>query len=166
MGNKYSHAKALLNVSVGTAGAALVAIFGECNDSLFALIVLMCIDFITGLIVAGIFNDSNKSENGGLSSKICLQGIAKKVCTLLLVAMAYQAEILLSVDYIRTAIIWGLCANEMISVTENSVKMKILPESVQKILEKAIGMLNKEEKEDKPKRTRKSNKKDSDDKNE
>lgn len=158
--------KLAIVLSTSSLGVILTQIFGEWNDSLFALIILMCIDFITGLIVAGIFNDSNKSENGGLSSKICLQGIAKKVCTLLLVAMAYQAEILLSVDYIRTAIIWGLCANEMISITENSVRMKILPESVQKILEKAIGMLNKEEKENKPKRTRKPNKKDGEDKDE
>ena len=156
--------KLAIVLSTSSLGVILTQIFGEWNDSLFALIILMCIDFVTGLIVAGIFNDSGKSENGGLSSKICLQGIAKKVCTLLLVAMAYQAEILLSVDYIRTAIIWGLCANEMISITENSVRMKILPESVQKILEKAIGMLNKEEKENKPKR--KPNKKDGEDKNE
>lgn len=156
--------KLAIILSTSSFGVILTQIFGEWNDSLFALIILMCIDFITGLIVAGIFNDSNKSENGGLSSKICLQGISKKVCTLLLVAMAYQAEILLSVDYIRTAIIWGLCANEMISVTENSVKMKILPESVQKILEKAIGMLNKEENKDKPKRVGKSNKNNNDDK--
>lgn len=133
-------------ITIGTAGgvgAILSAIFGEWNDSLLALVILMCIDFVTGLIVAALFNKSSKTANGGLSSRECLKGIARKSCTLLIVAVAYQAEVLLSVDYIRTAVIWGLCAAEIISIIENAVAMGILPPTVQRIFEKIIGMLNK-----------------------
>ena len=129
----------------GGAGAVFTSIFGEWNDSLYALVVLMCIDFITGLIVAGLFNRSKKTANGGLSSKECLKGIARKSCTLLIVAVAYQAEVLLSVNYIRAAVIWGLCAAEIISITENAVDMDIMPPTVQKIMKKVIGLLNKDD---------------------
>lgn len=138
-------------VAIGTAGAAgavFSSIFGEWSNSLFALVVLMCIDFLTGIIVAALFNKSPKTKNGGLSSKECLKGIAKKSCTLLIVAVAYQAEVLLSVDYIRDAVIYGLCAAEIISIMENAVTMKILPPPVQKIFEKVIGALNGEKGEE------------------
>lgn len=133
--------------AAGGAGAILSTIFGEWSNSLLALVILMCIDFITGLIVAALFNKSPKTENGGLSSKECLKGIAKKVCTPLIVAVAYQAEVLLSVDYIRTAVIWGLCAAEIISIIENAVAMGILPPTVQRIFEKIIGLLNRNDDE-------------------
>lgn len=129
--------------ATGGIGAILSAIFGEWNDSLFALVVLMCIDFVTGLVVAALFNKSSKTANGGLSSRECLKGIARKTCTLLIVAAAYQADILLSVDYIRAAVIWGLCAAELISIIENAVAMGILPPPVQRIFEKVIGLLNR-----------------------
>ena len=125
----------------GGIGAVLSAIFGEWTNSLLALVILMIIDFITGLIVAALFNKSPKTENGGLSSKECLKGIAKKVCTLLIVAAAYQAEVLLSVGYIRITVICGLCAAEFISIAENAVAMDILPPSVQRIFKKIIGLL-------------------------
>ena len=127
--------------AAGGAGAILSTIFGEWSDNLLALVILMCIDFATGLIVAGLFQRSKKTANGGLSSRECLRGIARKVCTLFIVAVAYQAEVLLSVDYIRAAVIWGLCAAEMISITENAVAMDILPPSVQKVFKKVIGLL-------------------------
>lgn len=135
--------KLLLSCASGLTGCILTKIFGEFNDSIFALITLMVIDFITGLFVAGIFNKSTKTFNGGLSSKACVQGIAKKVAILLLVAVGYQIEILLQNAYpIKTFITWGLCTGEVISIIENAVQMEILPKNVQKILEKAIGILN------------------------
>lgn len=133
--------------AAGGAGAILSAIFGEWSDSLLALVILMCIDFAMGLTVAGLFQKSNKTANGGLSSRECLRGIARKSCTLLIVAVAYQAEVLLSVDYIRTAVIWGLCAAEIISIIENAVAMGILPPTVQRIFEKIIGLLNRNDDE-------------------
>lgn len=137
----------ILSISVGSIGVFLTKIFGEFNDSIFALIVLMSIDFITGLFVAAVFNKSEKTFNGGLSSKICIQGIAKKIVTLLLVAVGYQTEILLNGQYqIKTFITWGLCTGEIISIIENAVQMEVLPKNVQKIFEKAIGLLDQKNK--------------------
>ena len=55
--------------AVGTAGAAIAKAFGGWDNAVFTLIIFMCIDYAMGLIVAGVFKKSEKSENGGLSSK-------------------------------------------------------------------------------------------------
>lgn len=133
-------------LSAGAAGAAFSAIFGEWSNDLQALIVLMCIDFITGLMVAGLFQKSAKTFSGGLSSKECVKGIAKKTGEMMLVAAAYQSQILLSGSYdipIRAYVISALCAAEIISIMENAGAMDILPESAQKIFRKAIDALDK-----------------------
>lgn len=143
-------------------GVVFASIFGEWNNDVLALIILMAIDFITGIITAAAFQKSSKSETGGLSSKAALKGIAKKVCEMMLVAVAYQSEVLLHVDYVRVAVIWALCAAEIISITENAADMDILPESVKKIFENVIKTLDKNAK---PTTKRKPNKKDGDNKN-
>lgn len=145
--NGVNHIKSAIVASSSVVGIFLTQLFGEWNTSLFALVVLMTIDFITGLAVAGIFQKSTKTFSGGLSSRVCAMGIAKKVGTLLLVAVAYQADILLSVDYLRAAVIWALCASEILSIIENAGAMGILPESVQKIFNKIIDALNNETQE-------------------
>ena len=127
-------------------GIVFARIFGEWDNDILALIILMAIDFITGLAAAAFFRRSKKSANGGLSSSAALRGIAKKVCEMMLVAAAYQSEILLHIDYLRIAVIWGLCAAEIISITENAAYMDILPESVKKIFDNVINTLNKNDK--------------------
>jgi toxin secretion/phage lysis holin len=102
----------------------------------------MVIDFIMGLLLAIVFHKSSKSKKGGLSSAAAWKGVAKKTCTLLLVAVAYQADILLSTAYIRPTVVGALCASEIISIVENAAKMGILPEPVQKLLDKVIDILN------------------------
>lgn len=127
----------------GCTGIIFTRIFGVWNDSVFALLILMAIDFAMGLIVAGLFQKSTKTLSGGLSSKECVKGIAKKVCEFLLVAAAFQGDKLLGVDYARTFVIWGLCAAEIISIMENAGAMEILPASVQNVFKKIIDTLNK-----------------------
>ena len=127
----------------GSLGVIFSSVFGEWNNDVLALIILMAIDFITGIITAAAFQKSSKSETGGLSSKAAFKGIAKKVCEMMLVAVAYQSEVLLHVDYIRAAVIWALCAAEIISITENAADMDILPESVRKIFDNTVRSLNK-----------------------
>ena len=52
--------------AVGTAGAAVAKALGGWDNAVFTLIIFMCIDYAMGLIVAGVFKKSEKSENGGL----------------------------------------------------------------------------------------------------
>ena len=145
--NEVNSAKAVLISASGAAGVVFTKIFGSLNDDLLSLILLMIIDFITAFILAALFRKSTKTINGGLSSRACMQGIAKKVAGIMLVAVAYRSEQLLGVDYLRVAVIWGLCAAEIISILENAGRMGILPKGVQKTFEKIIDTLNGKNKE-------------------
>ncbi len=137
-----SYSKFSISAAAGVIAAFGAYIFGEWSNDILALIVLMAIDFIMGLLLAIVFRKSPKSKKGGLSSAAAWKGVAKKTCTLLLVAVAYQADTLLSTAYIRPTVVGALCASEIISIVENAAKMGILPEPVQKLLDKAIDILN------------------------
>ena len=161
--NNLNNLKFTIITSSGVAGVFLTQIFGEWNDSLFALVIMMAIDFITGLIVAGLFQKSTKTFSGGLSSRVCAKGIAKKVAMIFLVAVAYQGDKILGVDYFRTAVIWALCASEILSIIENAGAMEMLPESVQKIFRKIIDALNADTKKHMKDELDKQNKDEDDD---
>jgi len=65
-------------------------------DSLMvALIVLMSIDFISGLLLAIVFKKSKETPSGRLSSAAGINGLAKKIFILFLVAMSQQLDIIL-----------------------------------------------------------------------
>ena len=146
------NAHVILSTAAGTAGGVFSMFFGAWNDDLTAFLILMAVDFITGVILAAVFQKSTKSENGALSSKECFRGIARKTCELLVVSAAYQSERLTGIPYVRSLVIWGLCASELISIMENAAFMGILPESVQKVFDKIIDVLNKKNNDDKDKK--------------
>ena len=54
---------------VGTVGSLVASIFGGWTESLTTLLIFMCIDYATGLIVAGVFHKSQKTESGALESR-------------------------------------------------------------------------------------------------
>lgn len=89
-------------------------------DKLFvALLVCMLIDYVSGMIVAAVFNNSPKTDTGALESNAGLKGLAKKIFILLIVAVAVQIDSVLNSDFIRNAVILGFIANEALSVMEN-----------------------------------------------
>ena len=87
------------------------------------LIIFMAIDYITGLMVAGIFQKSNKSENGGLQSKAGFKGLCRKGVMLLIVLVACRLDLTLGSDFVRNAVVWAFVANE---TTQIGLKMEIL----------------------------------------
>lgn len=131
----------------GVLGAAIAEALGGWDNAVITLIAFMAIDFVMGLICALVFGKSNKSANGSLSSSACWKGLIKKVCTLLIVVVAQRIDILTGSEYIRNAVVIAFCVSELISICENAGLMGILPEGVQKILNKAIDVLkNKNDK--------------------
>lgn len=106
--------------SIGVIGSMIASFFGGWSSDLATLMIFMGIDYITGLIVAGVFKKSKKSKNGGLESKVGFKGLAKKVMILLFVLIGYRLDLLLGSDYIRTAIVIAFIVNETISITENA----------------------------------------------
>ncbi len=119
-------------------------LIGGTDAALFTLVILMCVDYISGILVAGVFKNSPKTENGALESKTGFKGLVKKGMCLLIVIVAARLDILMETHYIRSAVITGFSLNELISIVENAGLMGIpLP----KPLLNAIELLKKKEDE-------------------
>lgn len=126
---------------VGVIGSAFVALFGGWDSSLVTLVILMCADYITGLIVAGVFHTSKKTDTGTLESRAGWKGLCRKGTILLFVLIAYRLDLVIGVNYIRQAVIIGFIANEVISLVENAGLMGVPLPSV---ITKAIDILTKQ----------------------
>lgn len=128
--------KEYICVSAGIVGSFIIKALGGWDESMTALILFMSIDYITGLMVAAVFNNSPKTKSGGIESKAGWQGLCRKCATLLFVIIAHYLDVMLHVDYIRNAVIVGFLTNELISVIENAGLMGIpLPTVITKALE-------------------------------
>jgi toxin secretion/phage lysis holin len=137
---------------LGLIGGLIASWFGGWDTGLQTLIVFMAVDYISGLIVAGVFKNSNKTESGALESRAGWKGLIRKCMTLLFVLVAYRLDLMIGQDYIRDAVIIGFCANELISIIENAGLMGIpLPTVLQKALDILI-QKGEELNEDIPKR--------------
>lgn len=131
---------------LGAAGSIVVSVLGGWDSGLATLIIFMAIDYIMGLIVAGIFRNSPKTQSGTLESRAGWKGLCRKCVTLLLVLVAHWLDIIIGVNYIRNAVIIGFVANELISIVENAGLMGIPLPSV---LNSAIDILIKKTEEKK-----------------
>ncbi len=98
----------------------------------------MAIDYFSGLVVAGVFHASNKSQSGALESRAGFKGLCRKALVLLFVLIAARLDIVMGTAYIRDTVIIGFIANELISIVENAGLMGIpLPA----VMTKAIDVL-------------------------
>ena len=120
----------------GVMGGTLAMLLGGWDARLMTLLIFMGIDYVSGLVVAGVFHKSKKSENGALESKAGWKGLAKKAMTLLFVLIAHQLDVVIGVAYIRDAVIIGFITNELISIVENAGLMGVpLPVVVKKAID-------------------------------
>ena len=116
--------------------------FGGWSDALITLIVFMSIDYATGLIVAGVFKKSKKSESGALESRAGFKGLCRKGVALLIVLVAVRLDIVMHTSYIKDAVIIAFIANESISIIENAGLMGI---PVPSVIAKAIDVLKEKD---------------------
>lgn len=128
---------------IGVCGSALCYFLGGWDASLICLFVFMLVDLICGLIVAIVFHKSPKNENGKLESKQFIKGVCKKIAIIALVGVSHLLDIILGVDFIRTAAIFAFIANETISIIENAGLMGIpIPSPIINALELLEGKNN------------------------
>lgn len=128
----------ILSTIIGVIGAMLTSLFGGWSAGMTTLIFFMAIDYLSGLIVAGVFKKSTKSKNGALESKAGFKGLCRKFMTLVFVMIAYRLDMMIGTDYIRDVVVIAFCTNELISIVENAGLMGIpLPG----IITKAIDIL-------------------------
>ncbi len=135
--------KEKLCVLLGLMGSWVISLFGGWDAALFTLVIFMGIDYVTGLIVAGVFHTSKKTENGTLESHIGWEGLCKKGMTLLVVLVACRLDLMMGSGFIRDAVIIAFVANETISIIENAGLMGI---PVPAVIAKAVEVLKKKNK--------------------
>ena len=110
---------------VGMIGSTIAGIFGGWSSGLTTLLIFMAIDYISGLVVAGVFHASPKSETGALESRAGWKGLVRKGMTLLIVLIGCRLDMLLGLNYIRDALVIAFILNEVISITENAGLMGV-----------------------------------------
>lgn len=123
------------------AGLSLVGTFvaealGGWDAAMQVLVALMVADYVTGVLVAAVWHNSNKSQSGALDSKAGFKGLVKKCMILLLVWIGVLLDQAMGTNYIRTAVVLFFIGNEGISLLENLGLMGVpYPAFLQKALE-------------------------------
>ena len=110
-------------------GVFLGWFFGGFDGFLYALLAFVCIDYITGVMVAVV--------NKTISSEVGFKGIFKKVLifTLIGVANIIDVNVLQSGSAIRTAVIFFYLSNEGFSILENAAALDLpIPNKLKEIL--------------------------------
>lgn len=124
----------------GIVGSLIASAFGGWTASLTTLLIFMGIDYISGLIVAGVFHKSPKTETGSLESRAGFKGLIRKATILLLVLVGYRLDIAVGSSYIKDAVCIAFIVNEVISIVENAGLMGL---PVPAALIKAVDILKK-----------------------
>ncbi|MCQ2558877.1 MAG: phage holin family protein [Oscillospiraceae bacterium] len=127
---------------LGAAGAAIASVYGGWTTAMTTLLIFMGIDYLSGIVVAAVFKNSPKSENGALESRAGWKGLIRKGMTLLIVLIAARIDVLLSTTYFRDATCIAFIVNETLSIIENAGLMGVpIPE----VITKAIELLKRKE---------------------
>lgn len=126
--------------AIGVIGSTIASLFGGFDAALITLIIFMGVDYITGLIVAGVFHKSAKTKNGALESGAGWKGLCKKGVTLLVVLVACRLDLVMGSNFIRDAVVIAFIANETISIIENAGLMGV---PIPTVITKAIEVLKK-----------------------
>jgi len=121
----------LVRFCMAALGSLGIWLFGAWDPILQALVALVVIDYLTG-VLAAFFEKSLNSATG-------FQGICKKICIFLVVALANILDSTggLGDPWIRTCVIMFFIANESLSALENACRIGVpLPEPLVAALEK------------------------------
>lgn len=132
----FNEIKVSVCTCLGVVGGMITQALGGWSEDIVTLLIFMAVDFVTGLIVAGVFKASGKTESGAISSKASFKGLCKKCVMLMFVLLAHRLDMAVGTDYIRSATVIGFMLNEMISIVENAGLMGLpLPEVITKAIE-------------------------------
>lgn len=130
---------------IGCVGSVIASLFGGWDAALVTLLIFMGVDYVTGLIVAGVFHTSEKTENGALESRAGWKGLCRKGVTLLVVLVACRLDLMMGSNFIRDAVVIAFVANETISIIENAGLMGV---PIPAVIVKAIEVLKKKAESD------------------
>ena len=123
-------------------GAWLGYFLGGSDGLLYALLVFVIVDYLTGVMCA--------IEDQKLSSAVGFRGLCRKVLTFLLVGIAQvlDVHVLNQPGVLRTAVIFWAVANNGLSILENAAHLGLpVPEQLKQVLEQ---LHNRQEKSGEP----------------
>lgn len=129
--------------TVGILGSCIASLFGGWTASLTTLMIFMGIDYLSGLIVAGVFHNSPKTASGALESRAGFKGLIRKAMVLVLVLIGHRLDVSVGTSYIKDAVCIAFIANELISIIENAGLMGI---PVPEVITNGIDLLKHHEK--------------------
>lgn len=122
--------EATLGVVAGVFGTLTSYFWGAWSNALEVLLVMMVLDYVSGLLAAFVNPDLAANSKRGF------KGIAKKLFILLLITMAHCLDTALGVNEICTMAVFFYIANEGLSITENAAKVGVpIPTFIEDSLE-------------------------------
>ena len=119
-----------IQLTLSAVGGALGWFFGGMDGLIYALLVFVIADYITGVMCA--IADKN------LSSEVGFKGICKKVLIFVMVGIGHIMDTYLigNGEVLRTAVIFFYCSNEGVSMLENAGHLGLpIPAKLKDILE-------------------------------
>lgn len=135
-----TYTKATMMAIVGCIGGAVSSLYGGWSAAMTTLLLFMAVDYVTGLVVAGVFRASDKTPGGGLESRAGWKGLCRKGMTLLIVLIAAQLDSVLGTAFVRDTVVIGYIVNETISIVENAGLMGLpVPEVLMRAIETLQG---------------------------
>ena len=120
---------AKLQIAIAGIGGWLGYALGGCDGLLTALVILMVIDYITGVMCAIV--------DRKLSSEVGFKGICKKVLVMMLVTVAnvIDVHVVGTGSALRGATVCFYLSNEGLSILENAVHLGMpVPEGLREVL--------------------------------
>ena len=111
-------------------GAWLGYFLGGCDGLLYALVIFVAVDYVTGVMCA--------VADKKLSSAVGFRGICRKVLIFLLVGLAHilDTQILHETGILRTAVIFFFLSNDGLSILENVAHLGLpIPQALKDVLE-------------------------------
>ena len=120
----------MMKTAFAAVGAWIGYFLGGNDGLLYALLVFVIVDYITGVMCA--------IEDRKLSSAVGFRGLCRKVLTFLLVGIAQvlDVHVLNQPGVLRTAVIFWAIANNGLSILENAAHLGLpVPEQLKAVLE-------------------------------
>ena len=121
--------KEIWNSIIASIFTTFVFLVGGIDIALVSLLIVMTLDYITGVLSAFYSKE--------LSSKVGFKGILKKVFYLVIIALSVRIDNLLGQqNIIRTFVIYYFVANDGLSILENAGELGIkLPKKLYEALD-------------------------------
>jgi toxin secretion/phage lysis holin len=126
--------------TIAMATGGVVTMLGGWSAGMKTLFIFMVIDYISGIVLAGVFHKSTKTESGKISSEMVFGNLFKKGMILLVLLIAHRLDLMMEANFIRDTTIIAYTISELVSIIEKLGLMGIpIPSTISKGMEALQG---------------------------